>query len=292
MKISYIREFIQLADSLNFSSTADSLFISQSTLSRHIKTMENELGFPLFITSSHGVSLTPAGKDALKSFHVMLRDYDALLSRNRQANSDLQGKLRFGMMYYLLDDGYIDFVEGFQRKYPGIEVVCKTNYQPNGLYEDLLCGKIDVATLSYNPGLSTNIRFQKTASMHYAVLVKDSNPLAKQSSVRLADLQDLPLIRLKRDLYSENHVSHMLSIHAFTPQKETYTDNIETVPAKIRSTDGYHITGDKCRKQRARGIAYLKLDEPKSIIQMGVMAMDRENTLIDLFFREIRAYFD
>ncbi len=144
MKTEYMKEFILLAETLNFTATADRLFISQSTLSRHLTAMEHELGYPLLITSSHGVRLTPEGEDTLQTFRGMLKDYEALLSRNQMANSAYTGTIRFGMMYYLLDEGYVDFIESFQNKYPSVEVICMTNYQPQMLYDDLLCGKVDM----------------------------------------------------------------------------------------------------------------------------------------------------
>ena len=48
MEIAVLREFVSLAENLNFSTTAKRLFITQSTLSRHIAALEHELGCRLF----------------------------------------------------------------------------------------------------------------------------------------------------------------------------------------------------------------------------------------------------
>ena len=47
MRTDYLYEFIKLNELGNFQTAADALFISQSTLSKHIQAMENELEFSL-----------------------------------------------------------------------------------------------------------------------------------------------------------------------------------------------------------------------------------------------------
>lgn len=292
MKIEYMKEFIKLADSLNITATAEDLFISQSTLSRHIKAMENELGFKLLQTSSHGIQLTAAGEDALKAFTSLLKEYDALLTRNRPTSNAYTGRLRFGILYYLRDDGYIDFIEAFQKKYPGIEVVCMSNYQPHTLYEALIYGKVDIATLfSYQRQISENLRYQVTEDSPSVVMVKDTHPLASRPEIHLSDLTDMTMINLKLDTYSFKQTITMLEQNHFQAKNVVDADNIETVPSKIRHTNGFHITREKCRKQQAKGIAYIPLADKNTRFYFGVMAINRKDPLINLFFEEIRRYF-
>lgn len=62
MDTSYIIEFLTLAECLNFSEAADRLFISQSSLSKHIKTLERELGVDLFARTTRSIRLSDAGE--------------------------------------------------------------------------------------------------------------------------------------------------------------------------------------------------------------------------------------
>ena len=57
-----IRVFLSLANTLNFTETANELFITQQAVSKHISQMEEHLGFRLFVRSTHNVQLTPAGE--------------------------------------------------------------------------------------------------------------------------------------------------------------------------------------------------------------------------------------
>ena len=62
MNLNYIREFCALAELRKFSEAAEVSFISQSALSKHIKSLEEELGSPLFYRTAHCVILTEFGE--------------------------------------------------------------------------------------------------------------------------------------------------------------------------------------------------------------------------------------
>ena len=62
MELSYLREFAALAQACRFQETADQLFMSQSSLSKHIKAIEKELGSELLIRSTRSVELSEFGR--------------------------------------------------------------------------------------------------------------------------------------------------------------------------------------------------------------------------------------
>ncbi|MBQ9196058.1 MAG: LysR family transcriptional regulator [Clostridia bacterium] len=62
MELKYIREFVSLAETGNYFETAERLFITTSSLSRHIKALEEELGMPLFDRTTRKVELNSHGR--------------------------------------------------------------------------------------------------------------------------------------------------------------------------------------------------------------------------------------
>lgn len=77
MELRQLRYFVETADCLNFSEAARKLFVSQSSLSEQVKKLEDEIGKPLFVRSSRGVSLTDAGAVLLEHARATLRHADA-----------------------------------------------------------------------------------------------------------------------------------------------------------------------------------------------------------------------
>ena len=61
MRISHLEECIDLANTLNFTKTAQNFYLTQPVLSKHISNLERELGIQIFVRDHHGVSLTEMG---------------------------------------------------------------------------------------------------------------------------------------------------------------------------------------------------------------------------------------
>ncbi len=65
MTLYQLRYFYEVAKTLNFSKAAETLFVSQSNLTKYIANLEKELGFKLFDRNTHHCRLTEEGKDFL-----------------------------------------------------------------------------------------------------------------------------------------------------------------------------------------------------------------------------------
>jgi len=84
------RFVVVIAEELNFSAAAKRLHIAQPALSRAIRQLENQIGFPLFIRSSRKVELTGAGREfvyeARKALHYSEKVAE-LVNRNKMQSA-------------------------------------------------------------------------------------------------------------------------------------------------------------------------------------------------------------
>lgn len=71
-----LRIFLALAQSLNFSRTAEQFFVTQPSLSKAVKDLEAELGVPLFERSTRSVRLTPAGEQLVPMARRIVGEFD------------------------------------------------------------------------------------------------------------------------------------------------------------------------------------------------------------------------
>ncbi len=74
----HLRYFLAVARELNFTRAARSLNMSVPPLSQRIRTLEHELGTPLFERSTHHTKLTPAGEALLPLASSVVTDFDAI----------------------------------------------------------------------------------------------------------------------------------------------------------------------------------------------------------------------
>lgn len=113
MEIGYFREFVILAEIQNYWAAAERLFISQSALSKHIKSMEKQLGAPLFERTPRKVELTEFGKLVLPYAQAVARlqyEYEsATFSYLNQESEPLNIATIPAMAHYNITDVLVQF---------------------------------------------------------------------------------------------------------------------------------------------------------------------------------------
>lgn len=80
MELRQLKYFIAVADTLNFSRAAETLYVSQPTLSQQIAELEEELGISLFIRTKRTVLLTPEGAKLLDKAKTLLHQSEQMLN--------------------------------------------------------------------------------------------------------------------------------------------------------------------------------------------------------------------
>jgi len=119
MEINYLKEFVVLAQTGNFLEAADTLYSSQSTLSKHIKSMESELGVPLFDRTTRKVRISKYGQLLLpyaKQIIELHDEYTAILQTSLETDREI---LTVGSIHILA-----------QYKITDIFAECSIDYDP------------------------------------------------------------------------------------------------------------------------------------------------------------------
>src|SRR5215468_8991773 len=88
MELRHLRYFVAAAEAQNVSRAAARLHVSQPALSRQIRDLEEELGFPLFERSAKSVRLTEAGKTFLSEARAVLQRADEAVANARAVATD------------------------------------------------------------------------------------------------------------------------------------------------------------------------------------------------------------
>jgi epsilon-lactone hydrolase len=93
IELRQVRAFIAVAQELNFSRAAETLFITQPALSRQISALERLLGCALLVRSTRYVRLTPAGEVFLAKARDLVRDFDDAVAATRSIGGDNERQL-------------------------------------------------------------------------------------------------------------------------------------------------------------------------------------------------------
>ena len=120
MDTAYVKEFVMLAECLNFSEAAERLFISQSSLSKHIQALERELGAPLFARTTRSIHLSPAGELYLP----YARRIAKLCSESEIAMDDFKNKSSSSLTIAVMQNpqyyNLAQYITSFRKNHPDI----------------------------------------------------------------------------------------------------------------------------------------------------------------------------
>ena len=181
-----------VAETLNFTRAAERLRINQSAVSHHIKSLETELGEPLFIRTKRGVRLSAAGKVALEYVERILGDVDALRERVSGRGQQPSGRVRAAAATQAFVHLFAPFFEAFMREHPLIELTFRTTSSTEQTVADIVDGSADVGFASM-PVYSPNL--QATA------LFEDELLLVVGRRHRLAGARSAPVAELARERF-------------------------------------------------------------------------------------------
>lgn len=122
MELQHIRYFLGLSKELHFWHTAEKMFITQSALSRHIKMMEDELGFLLFKRDKRNVQLTEAGKFMQQEWEKMIVQIDNIHQKAKLMDKGEVGTFRIGHPGSIAHSFLPDIAAQLSRDLPQVDI--------------------------------------------------------------------------------------------------------------------------------------------------------------------------
>ena len=193
MEIRVLRYFLETAREGNMTRAAERLFISQPTMSKQLKELENELGAKLFIRSNYSIKLTEAGmllRDRAEDILSLVDKTEAEFKSLEETNS---GDIFVGAPESEAMSLFAEAVHTLQKNYPRIR--CNI-YSGNlsDVCERLDKGLLDFAIVMSYVDLSKYNYLELPMKDTWGILMRKDDPLTGKSSFAASDLDKLPLI--------------------------------------------------------------------------------------------------
>lgn len=235
MNIEHLREFLTLAETLNFTKTAEQHYITQPVLSRHIRALEDELGSVLFERSTHQVSLTDNGKYAYSKLNRLLDNYDEVLLDIKNHNSETTASLNLGILHFGIN-AYLDrLIAAVNQARPGTEI----NVFPmhaNDVSSALFSNEIDLG-LTVAPAICGHegLTFFEVAEEPLMLMAPASSDLTSLSDVELADLCCHRIVLSKREPWQKLVLVEELEAAGlnFDDLEISETEQVELLPQAL-----------------------------------------------------------
>lgn len=198
MEINYIRHFVVLAETGNYLEASDILFMAQSSLSRHIKSIEEDLGAPLFDRTTRKVELNDFGRAFLPYAKRIVEIQDEY---NRVLHSCLSGMtstLTVASIPAMVNYNITDVLAGFQRENPEyrLNIVEADSTQIFQMIEEKRC---ECGFARNAEGLFHEMRQIEFTSDHLVAVLSPEHPLAKKDFLTLEMLRGEKFLFLNKN---------------------------------------------------------------------------------------------
>ncbi len=287
-----MRYFLAVAEELNFGRAAQRLHMAQPPLTRHIRTLEEELGVQLFVRTAKGAELTEAGE-------VLLAEAPNILALTRRAEEQVQlagkglvGRLDVGIFSSGILHVIPRLLAQFHTERPSIRIGLH-NLTKTEQIEALRERRINIGFNRFLPE-EKDIAVETVLQEPYLVAMYEGHSLAKKECIALEDLAGMPMI-----LYPSLPVYGLAEevIRAFRDENvelliEQEVEDVVTCIALVASRFGVGITTASAANLQLPGVVYRPLRSQRlSHIELNCLyRRDDTSPVLRAFLDVVREY--
>lgn len=260
MEISALQAFIAVAEQQSFSRASETLFITQSAISKRIAALEDELGLPLFNRVNRQISLTEAGKQLLPKAQELIDQTEDMRRFATNLVSDISGDLKIGASHHVSLYRLPPILSDFATQFSNVDLDIRFGES------DVLCaeverGAIELALVTLPSNLAPNLSAE--------VLWRDPLRIVVSSNHVLADLQSVKPTRLAKFaavLPTPETETHKIAARAFAQNNlslavQMATNNLETLKMLVKSGLGWSLLPESMVVDDSE-LDSLELDDP------------------------------
>jgi DNA-binding transcriptional LysR family regulator len=250
MELRHLRFFHALSEELHFGRAAGRVRVGQPYFSRQIAALEDELGFALFVRTSRGVALTPAGQVLRQRVGRVLGSIDDAVDLARSASQGGGGVLEIGYIAAAMWTVLPPLLREHRERFPGVHFHLHEMLVAGEELSALLRGTIDVAFIRPVSGFRA-LEFRTISREPFVAVLPEDHPRAADDIVDLADLAAERFILMSRerspdayDLYHQLCAAAgfrpMILDHGETPNALHLVGvglGVAIAPASVRNTN-------------------------------------------------------
>ena len=247
MDISYCNELVVLADCLSFSQAADRLFITQSTLSKHVATAEKEAGFRIFDRDTTKVELTESGRAYIERLREVAKKYEQAVSEGLELQRSAEATIR--VVGPLMNDAIAALVTHAHTQVSATYGGLKTSLTEVGVRdscERVMNHEADLGIVFRYGKESRSLRFEHLFSIPFGIACYRTHPLAKKERLGFSDLEGVRIVSYPLEDRSRYHafVQEVLKRHGIDTRIEHLETGTLCFPeADDRVVFGVHFPG-------------------------------------------------
>ncbi len=195
MNLQQLKIVIETAkQNFNLTEVANTLFTSQSGISKHIKDLEDELGIELFVRKGKRfLGLTEPGKELIQIAERMLLDAKNIKKLADQFSQSDHGQLTIATTHTQARYALPEVIRQFKNAFPKVHLAIHQG-SPNEIVDMLKKGEADIGIATESISQIAELVTFPFYNWHHAIIVPKGHALENKKDVTLEEIADYPLV--------------------------------------------------------------------------------------------------
>lgn len=236
MNITQLKYFIGVVQQKSFTKAAEYFFVSESTISKSVRSLEKEYNVQLIDRHSKNIRLTPEGRVFYQSATKIMQNYTNETLKLHNALKNTRGSLRVGIPPVTITACFSSILYQYRHKYPDIhleimEVGANTAHQ---LVED---GRLDIGVI-IRPFEDKNYVTIPVLTSEVILLVPSTHPLACMPSVTFSQLEGERFTILSDDYMLHDLIYRNCEKSGFSPDVRFKSSQWDFLVEMVASNQG------------------------------------------------------
>ena len=270
MELKDFHAFIEVANHLSFTKAAEHSYISQPSLSKSVKKIEEKLNVVLFNRSTRGLRLTDAGNIVYEQGQQIVQLIGELPIMLEGLAEGVSGDIKIGMPPLIGTLFFPQIAKNLSENYPHIKI--ELHEHGARIVEELVeKGQIDAGIIVL-PTNTDLFNVQPFISDKFFLFAHKDHPFAQLDSIALSDLQEESLILFSKSFALHRNIISACKDAGFNPNVSYESSQwdliIELVAAKLGIT---LLPQSISTKVTNESIVMIPLQKPDLLWKLGIV---------------------
>ncbi|MET8573895.1 LysR substrate-binding domain-containing protein [Streptomyces sp. NPDC005012] len=262
--------FAGVARTEHVTRAAQEMRVPQSTLSRAVARLEEDLGVDLFARRGRTVSLTPAGRTFLASVERALADLERAAEEVRADADAAVGKVAFGFLHTMGAETVPGLIHAFREDHPRIRFSLVQNYG-EAMLEGLRRGELDLCLTSPVPD-APDLVARRLDEQKLRLVVPAGHRLATRRRIRLSEAAEETFVTLEAGYGLRRITDDLCAQAGFRPRIAFEGEEAETLRGLVAAGLGVALLPPPAFPRP--GVAELTVTAPRAVREIGVAWLD------------------
>lgn len=269
MDIKALRYFIEVVNQQSFTRASEKLFVTQPTISKMIRNLEQEVDQPLLHRDGRRLWLTDAGQVVYQRAGEILAQFNQLNAELLDLNQLQRGHLRLGIPP-MVGHMYAGLIRQYRQAYPNVEMTI-VEYGGRKIEQAVYNGDLDVAVTMLSPEAEQRLNILPLDSYPICAVLPDIAPWNNTDTVHWSDIQHEPFYLYTDDFTLSEYIDTVCREQGITPSVAARSSQWDFLVALVKSGVGVAFLPEPlCHRIQDEGVV-IKTMAPSIEWRLGVI---------------------